>query len=261
MAKSIAAVSSRTVRLSSSKPPPRLSFWNPSSSPGVPSTQHRCFKTQKSISAGTRFRSAPKKDRCFSSSSKGKDGASKSTASSSNMMWHAATIAAFGVSFVGVRYGLKYVNLTEEDPADIEGDASEGVKPQAEVTSRVYFDVSIDNQPGGRIVMGLYGNTVPKTAENFRKLCEGTEKKGNIRLAYEGSSFHRIIPSFMASLYNVFSMICCAMFAKGISTNLLLHENAFFSQLQRPISLRFFTDSRRRFHESQWNGWYVNIWA
>lgn len=101
---------------------------------------------------------------------------------------------------MGVRYGLKYVNLTEEDPGDIEGDASEGVKPQAEVTSRVYFDVSIDNQPAGRIVMGLYGNTVPKTAENFQKLCEGTEKKGNIRLAYEGSSFHRIIPAFMASL-------------------------------------------------------------
>lgn len=112
-------------------------------------------------------------------------------------MWHAATIAAFGISFVGVRYGLKYINWTEEDPADIEEDASEGSKPQAEVTSRVYFDISIDNQPAGRIVMGLYGNVVPKTVENFRKLCEGTEKIGNIRLAYEGSTFHRIIPSFM----------------------------------------------------------------
>lgn len=116
-------------------------------------------------------------------------------------MWHAATIAAFGISFVGVRYGLKYINWTEEDPAVIEEDASEGSKPQAEVTSRVYFDISIDNQPAGRIVMGLYGNVVPKTVENFRKLCEGTEKIGNIRLAYEGSTFHRIIPSFMVCFF------------------------------------------------------------
>ena len=36
------------------------------------------------------------------------------------------------------------------------------------VTSKVFFDLSIDGQPAGRVTFGLYGDTVPRTAENFR---------------------------------------------------------------------------------------------
>ncbi|KAH7921840.1 cyclophilin [Leucogyrophana mollusca] len=58
--------------------------------------------------------------------------------------------------------------------------------------ANVFFDITIDGKASGRIVFKLFDDVVPKTARNFRELATGQNGYG-----YEGSGFHRVIPSFM----------------------------------------------------------------
>ena len=65
---------------------------------------------------------------------------------------------------------------------------------------RVYFEISIGGENKGRIVMELFADKVPKTAENFRCLCTGEKGYGKSGrpLNFQGTPFHRIIKQFMA---------------------------------------------------------------
>jgi len=64
---------------------------------------------------------------------------------------------------------------------------------------KVFFDVAVSGRPIGRIVMELFADTTPRTAENFRALCTGEKGIGRMGkpLHFKGSTFHRVIPNFM----------------------------------------------------------------
>mmetsp|Transcript_10244 Transcript_10244/g.26629 ORF Transcript_10244/g.26629 Transcript_10244/m.26629 type:complete len:206 (-) Transcript_10244:293-910(-) len=59
---------------------------------------------------------------------------------------------------------------------------------------RCYFDIDIAGKEAGRLVFELRSDVVPKTADNFLKLCTGEMGSD---LTYASSPFHRIIPGFM----------------------------------------------------------------
>ncbi|KAK4630301.1 Peptidyl-prolyl cis-trans isomerase H [Fulvia fulva] len=58
---------------------------------------------------------------------------------------------------------------------------------------RVFLDVSIGQEPAGRLTIELFADKAPKTCENFRQLCTG-EHDG---LSYARVPFHRVIDEFM----------------------------------------------------------------
>ncbi|XP_053207413.1 peptidyl-prolyl cis-trans isomerase 6-like [Panonychus citri] len=79
--------------------------------------------------------------------------------------------------------------------------SQDGTKAKGpKVTDIVYFDIQIGNEPIGRIEIGLFGKTVPKTAKNFIGLAtrhkDQPSSDGKL-VGYKGSTFHRVIQDFM----------------------------------------------------------------
>ncbi|XP_952655.1 peptidyl-prolyl cis-trans isomerase taCyP precursor, putative [Theileria annulata] len=70
------------------------------------------------------------------------------------------------------------------------------VEPSHKVTHHVHLEVQTGEKATETLVVGLYGDLVPKTVNNFVSLCEGT-KIGDKHYSYVDSFFHRVIPNFM----------------------------------------------------------------
>lgn len=62
----------------------------------------------------------------------------------------------------------------------------------------VYLDIEHGDEYVGRLVIELFSTIVPKTCENFRRLCIGDTKGGKGQpIGYKGTIFHRVINRFM----------------------------------------------------------------
>lgn len=114
---------------------------------------------------------------------------SQRVARSAHTMLPKALIALLALFFVLLLISISRRTVLED----------KDVEKVNEITHKVYFDVDIDGQHAGRIVIGLYGQVVPKTVENFRSLCTGEKGRGanGKALHYKGTLFHRIVSGFV----------------------------------------------------------------
>ena len=59
------------------------------------------------------------------------------------------------------------------------------------VTDRVSFDLEQGGEPLGRVVVGLYGEDTPRTAENFKQLATGEQVRRSVLI---GAKADRLMP-------------------------------------------------------------------
>ncbi|RLN50821.1 hypothetical protein BBP00_00010029 [Phytophthora kernoviae] len=75
-----------------------------------------------------------------------------------------------------MRRGMQHTRLRDDNPV-------------------VFFDVAIGDMAAGRLLIELRADVVPRTAENFRRLCTGETKESRTgrRRHYARCPFHRVV--------------------------------------------------------------------
>ncbi|XP_011880005.1 PREDICTED: peptidyl-prolyl cis-trans isomerase D [Vollenhovia emeryi] len=68
-----------------------------------------------------------------------------------------------------------------------------------ELNPVVFLDIAVGPEKVGRVIIELFNDHVPRTAENFRALCTGEKGEGTraAKLHYKGSFFHNAISQLM----------------------------------------------------------------
>ncbi len=68
---------------------------------------------------------------------------------------------------------------------------------QPMITETLRFEVDICKRATRSFTVALFGFDIPRTVENFVEICKGRRQVGGVRLSYNNSIFHRIIPNFV----------------------------------------------------------------
>ena len=91
-----------------------------------------------------------------------------------NLPFDLTTVAAIGV------VALLAFMLFRGDGGGARGPRLSPAQAADEADPKVFFDISLDGEPAGRIEMRLFAKTCPRTAENFRCLCTGEKGVGQL---------------------------------------------------------------------------------
>ena len=86
-----------------------------------------------------------------------------------------------GTQFAGPSCTLRYFSFVwaASEIAHLHCSAEPSVTTT--VTDKVFFDLAVGGKPAGRVVIGLFGNIVPKTAANFVSLGKVVKQTSPMR--------------------------------------------------------------------------------
>jgi len=79
------------------------------------------------------------------------------------------------------------------------------------VTSEAVFEIDVENYDGngnnleGSVTVGIFGNTCPVSALNFKTLCSGFKRPKLEKIGYAGSSCHRVVKDMLLHCGDVFN--------------------------------------------------------